>query len=46
MEAIRNFPEDSKEEKANAYQNLGFALWKKKKRRSNRSVENMSEIQS
>ena len=45
--AIRNFPEDSKEEKANAYQNLGARLMgRKKKRRSNRSMENMSEVQS
>jgi len=30
--AIRNFPEDSKEEKANAYQNLGSALWEERRR--------------
>ncbi|MGC2684942.1 MAG: tetratricopeptide repeat protein, partial [Candidatus Nitrosopolaris sp.] len=30
--AIRNFPEDSKEEKANAYQNLGAALWEERRR--------------
>ena len=28
--AIRNFPEDSKEEKANTYQNLGSALWEER----------------
>jgi tetratricopeptide (TPR) repeat protein len=30
--AIRNFPEDSKEEKADAYQNLGCALWEERRR--------------
>ena len=30
--AIRNFPEDSKEERANAYQNLGAALWEERRR--------------
>jgi tetratricopeptide (TPR) repeat protein len=30
--AIRNFPEDSKEDKADAYQNLGCALWEERRR--------------
>jgi tetratricopeptide (TPR) repeat protein len=30
--AIRNFPKDSKEEKADAYQNLGSALWEERRR--------------
>jgi tetratricopeptide (TPR) repeat protein len=30
--AIRNYPKDAKEEKANAYQNLGSALWEERRR--------------
>ncbi|MGA9153369.1 MAG: tetratricopeptide repeat protein [Candidatus Nitrosopolaris sp.] len=30
--AIRNYPKDSKEEKADAYQNLGSALWEERRR--------------
>jgi len=37
--AIRNFPKDSKEEKANAYQNLGSALWEERRREEEKKEE-------